>query len=204
MIILALLVFLITLIGGCIFRGENFRYTEKAGIGFRREIPIWVDVKFGEADRISIEEAIGRWNYVLNGSIRLRVVDLQFGMEDWKINRQIRERGWIFMKLRGDDISIPKLNGEYQAIGFVESVGGSHLYLIRDRMRNEQVFGVTMHEIGHLLGAEHVGNRLMSPHFSMRGNQCIDYDTVLAVSKYQGIGIEDLNYCYEGTRAEGS
>ena len=198
-----LFLFLLVLSGCLIFnspREGSYLYTEHGGHASiaLREIPIWVDGNFGEADILEIDRAVERWNYALNGYIVLRIVDYHFDMEVRKIQEQIRENGWLFLKLDSRESYTPPVGSAgYYSIGFVERVGGNHLYLIRDRLKNEEVFGVTLHEIGHLLGSGHVGDRLMSPHFSMAGNQCIDFLTLEAVSKAQGLPMNRLNYCYD-------
>jgi len=192
---------LILALPSCIIFGAregSFQYTERGeAYNGGREIPIWIDGGFGSADLIEIENAIGRWNYAMNGYIHLRVVDTHFDMEIGKIQEQIRRNGWLFMKIDSKTSYTPIVSGGYYSIGFADKVGGNHLYLIRDRLKNEEVFGVTLHEIGHLLGSGHVGDRLMSPHFSMAGNQCIDLATISAVAQWQGLPMNRLNYCYD-------
>ncbi len=177
-----------------------YQYTDHAGsrgIHPVRVINIWIDKDFGEADKLSISDAIGQWNFVLNGYVILNVVDTQFDMEPSKIVTQVRENGWLFMRVNSKDSSfIPTIKeAGYYCIGFTERVGGNHLYLVRDRLANEEVQGVTMHEIGHLLGSPHIGDRLMSPHYQRNGWQCIDYATVQKVAEWQEIPVEKLNYC---------
>ena len=76
------------------------------------------------------------------------------------------------------------------------------MYLVRDRLSNDMVFGVTLHEIGHLLGSPHVGKRLMYPHFTRARNQCIDFDSMWAVASYWGLPTDRLNYCVEAAVVE--
>lgn len=168
-----------------------------------RTIPIWIDKDFGEADKVAIDDAIRAWNYAMNGYIKLDVVDMSFDMEIDKIVRQVNSGGWLFMKIRSDSKLIPtqKTPG-YWTIGFTEQLGGHHLYLVRDRLANEDVFGVTLHEIGHLMGSDHVGDRLMYPHYSRARFQSIDYVTITAVANYFKLPVEDLNYCVDKDMSE--
>jgi len=163
----------------------------------KRTIPIWVDKGFGEADRLAIDDAIGAWNFALNGYLKLSVVDMEFDMEVPKIVMQVNQGGWLLLRITSDNPLIPNNRKGYWTIGFVEHVGGHHLYLVRDRLANEAVFGVTLHEIGHLLGAGHVGNHLMNPHYSLARFQCIDYETIVAVAAYWGLPADRLNYCID-------
>lgn len=162
-----------------------------------RTIPIWIDRDFGEADKLAIDDAINAWNYAMNGYVKLVVVDTQFDMEIPKIVEQVKEGGWLFMKVTSDNSLVPSNDKGYKTIGFTEMVGGHHLYLVRDRLQNDDVFGVTLHEIGHLMGSEHVGDRLMYPHYSRARFRCIDYVTVQSVANAWDVPVERLNYCVD-------
>lgn len=168
-----------------------------------RTIPIWIDKDFGEADKIEIDNAINAWNFAMNGYIKLKVVDTNFDMEVDKIVTQVKENGWLFMKIKSDNKLVPAQSTPgFWTIGFCERIGGQHLYLVRDRLTNEDVFGVTLHEIGHLMGSGHVGQRLMYPHYSRARFQCIDYDTMVKVSNYFDLRLDNLNYCSDGEPVE--
>lgn len=198
---LALLVSFV--VGSCVsLNGPQlgrYTYTQKVStdIVLVRTIPIWIDKDFGEADKLAIDNAISAWNYAMNGTIRLRVVDTQFDMEIPKIVQQANQGGWLFMKINHNNPMIPDTNKGYWTIGFTERIGGHYLYLVRDRIQNEDVFGVTLHEIGHLMGSPHVGERLMYPHFGRARFQCVDYDTIVAVASYQHLDVGSLNYCVD-------
>lgn len=162
-----------------------------------RTIPIWVDKNFGAADKVAIDDAINSWNYALNGFVVLKVVDEEFDMEIPKIVEQVKDNGWLFMKINSDNSMVPILKDGFRTIGFCERVGGNHLYLVRDRMFNSDVYGVTMHEIGHLLGAEHKGDRLMYPHFTRARFQCVDEVTIGQVATWNHIPVDRLNFCMD-------
>lgn len=163
-----------------------------------REIPIWMDTNFGEADKVEIDKAVDAWNFAMNGYVKLKVVDTKFDMEVDKIVTQVNRGGWLFMKIESTNPMVPKNDPGYWTIGFCEQIGGHHMYLVRDRLQNEDVFGVTLHEIGHLMGSGHVGQRLMYPHYSRARFQCIDYETMVKVSSFFDIPLENLNYCIDG------
>lgn len=180
------------------FHSGRYQYTSTeiyTGLP-QRVIPIWIDGDFGQADRIAIDDAINKWNYVLNGHILLVVVDNNFHMEIDKIKEEEKANGWLFLKISKNNksISVPTVDGEW-ALGFANTIGGNHMYLVRDVLENDQVFGVTLHEIGHLLGSKHTDEGLMFPYYSQIGNQCIDYNTVVNVAKYQRLPVRDFNYC---------
>lgn len=161
-------------------------------------IPIWVDDNFGEADRLSIDDAVNKWNYSLNNYIKLEVVDYHFKMEPDKVKKRLETNGWIFMRTIHTDKSIPKTENGYKIIGFCNVIGGNYIYIVRDSIGNKDVMGVMLHEIGHLLGANHVDEDLMYNHYTESGYQCIDYKAIDEVAKYQHLPIDNLNYCING------
>lgn len=166
-------------------------------------IPIWVDKNFPAVDLLAIEKAVNQWNFVLNGYIRLEVADVNFDMEVDKIQEQQDRQGWLFMKIQSDNKIIPDQDDpKYKTIGFVDQIGGNHLYLVRDRLYDRDVFGVTLHEIGHLLGSPHRGNRLMHPYYTQANSQCIDWISMNEVAHFQGLPVNRLNYCVDEDSAQ--
>lgn len=178
----------------------HYTYTNKPYHATIRTIPIWVDKNFGNLDQLSIDDAIHQWNYALNGYIKLIVVDTHFDMEINKIEERNRTNGWFFLKIDSKNTMIPSTEEGYKTIGFCDRIGGKFMYIVRDRLSNEEVFGVVLHEAGHLGGVDHVGEDLMYKHYSLAGYQCIDYETIKAVSLYQGLPVNELNYCVSQTK----
>ena len=175
---------------------QPFNYTDKAWyVGSAKNIPIWIDNDFSINDKEVIEGAISFWNKALNGHIKLIVVDDKFNMSINRIKLQEKQSGWLIMKISSDSFLTPYSEINYRALGFTDMIGGSHLYLVRDKMKDEYLFGVVLHEIGHLLGSVHVGEGLMSAHFDFIRFRCIDYDTIKAVAAYNDLDINNLNYC---------
>lgn len=209
--LIVLLVVLIGLLVGCagVLVGKDaglgrYRYTQQELNQGQpvKVIPIWIDKNFGEADKLAIDDAITAWNYSLNGYIRLKVVDTAFDMEVPKIVEQVKSDGWLFMKIKSDNPMVPKNDKGYWTIGFCERIGGNHLYLVRDRLGNDDIFGVTLHEIGHLMGSGHVGEKLMFPHYTRARFQCIDYETMKTVASYRHLPADRLNYCVDKEAGE--
>lgn len=189
---------------GCVAALSNpkvgiFQYTNKTQNNVVvRTIPIWIDGSFGAGDRLEIDDAIDKWNYALNRYIKLDVVDRNFNMEVGKLNDQVRKNGWLILKIDSISSIIPTASQKgYHVLGFTNKIGGDHLYLVRDRMQNEEVFGITLHEIGHALGVDHVGSKLMYKNYSKARFRCIDYDTIKAVAIYQHLDVNNLNYCFD-------
>lgn len=200
------LALLVSLMAGCAAFGFSeprlgrYEYTQNtAGAAAQpiRVIPIWIDKNFGAADQLAIDDAINAWNYAMNGYVKLVVVDTKFDMEIPKIVESVRTGGWLFMRINHDSSLVPANSKGFWTIGFCERISGHHLYLVRDRLGNEDVFGVTLHEIGHLMGSDHVGERLMYPHYTRARFQCIDWTTMTTVANVWDLPIENLNYCVD-------
>jgi hypothetical protein len=160
-----------------------------------REVKIWIDGDFGSADIIEIDNAIQAWNYALNGQIKLIVVDTYFHNEPEKVVEQIKSNGWLILKINSHMPIVTKEKDN--RVGFADRLGGHHIYLVRDRLFNVDVFGITLHEIGHLLGCGHIGERLMNPTFSRFKFQCIDLETIKEVARYQKLDVNKMNWCID-------
>lgn len=122
-------------------------------------ISIWLDKDFGDGDLIAIDKAITQWNFALNGNIRLEFG----GREDW-----------VFLVVRdGSGLSW---------------AGTAEIYFIRERIQNEEMAGIVLHQVGNLLGAT-------MPEWDWEHPRCLDYEIMLRVSRARGIPMERLNYC---------
>lgn len=161
----------------------------------QRVIQVWVDKNFDSGDQERIAKSVEAWNFALNGHIKIEIVDTQFDMEVDKIVAQVKSNGWLIMKINSDSTLIPTPEKGFSVIGFTERVGGNHMWLVRDRLGYSSIYGVTLHEIGHLMGSDHVGQRLMYPHYSQARFQCIDFETIKSVANWNNLPIGDLNYC---------
>jgi hypothetical protein len=163
----------------------------------QRQIPIWIDKNFGDADQISLQTAIDQWNYALNGYIVLQVASTGFDMETYPMLEARAGRGWLFLKINSDNAIVAFHDRPHvTTLAVVDNIGGNTLYLIRDRVQNDQVTGLAMHEMGHLLGARHVeGDDLMTPIYNSDDYRCIDYLTIKQVATFQHLPLENLNYC---------
>lgn len=176
----------------------QYQYTRhETYSGKSHEIRIWVDKNFGDGDIIEINKAVEQWNYALNGYLKLRIESINFDMSVSEIQRQMALGGWLVMKIDSSSSLIPVSGGGSWVLGFVNKLGGDHLYIVRDRMGNSDIFGVMMHEIGHLLGLKHMGERLMRSRYGRAEFQCIDYETIFRLVVKWKFPIEGLNYCVD-------
>jgi hypothetical protein len=164
---------------------REYGYTRVSGIPIREERVIYVDKGFGRGDRIEINRAIEQWNYVLNGFLYLRVESWEYEMEPVE--------GYLFLKI-DHTVSFIPVASTGETLAFVDTIGGRLLYLVRDRLGNEDVYPIMLHEIGHLLGAKH-GQKLMLPIYDRAEYQCIDGETVSAVAQHNGYDFSKMNHC---------
>lgn len=162
-----------------------------------RTVKIWIDRDFGDGDLIAIDNAIKQWNVALNGWIILEVMPQRFNMEEDIIKRSSGGEGWLIMKI---DSSNPMVNDDSsgKVLGMTNDIGGSRMWIVRNRLPNEWVTGVTLHEIGHLLGARHQGDGLMRPDFFIDSAGCVDYDAAEQVADYLNIEVNQMKYCIYG------
>jgi hypothetical protein len=187
-------------LNGCFAHEPTHFYYTKApeydGIPLKT-IQIYEDKNFGNADLVSLDSAVGQWNYALNGYIRLVVVSTTFDMQPEILDSVVNHNsGWLILKTDSySEVAKNKLT-----VGTSNSVGGNVIHIIRDRITNEDLEIIMLHEIGHLLGSGHNTSYLMAKHFDRDHMQCIDYFTLSNVASFQHIQLNRLNYCVYGDR----
>jgi|SRR5579859_2080571 len=159
-------------------------------------INIWIDKEFGEQDSLSIADAVEQWNYSLNGQITLKIMDERFWMQNEIIERVMNGGGWLILKIDDKSAWVRGWKG-YKVLAFADKVGGNRIFIVRDRIRRqEEVRGIAMHELGHLLGSNHLDDGLMSVPYSDKDSQCIDQKTVDAVANFRNLNLKNLNHCF--------
>ena len=156
-------------------------------------IPIWVDAKFSAADRSEIVSAAREWNKALNGRVILWIEEVGFDMRIDVVKKVVDERAWVILKI--DSASpLNKYHGE-RTLAWANKIGGSQIYVIRDRVYDSWMKQLLMHELGHLLGSKHNGDYLMNEYFHWNRTRCVDYDSLIMVAAKYRLDMRDLNYC---------
>lgn len=156
------------------------------------DIWVWIDNTFDDDDRASITDALGAWNKSLNGYITLLPVSNTLCQDRPEMPRDI---DWVVTKVDPGSNSLAKAIEGQITLGTADFVGGHNIFLARDSMNPEDVYYVSLHEIGHLLGADHKGAQLMYPTYTQDGFHCIDYLTVWQVASHYNIPVTNVNYC---------
>lgn len=202
---LCLIILAVCLAFGCSGHMGEFHYVNSGGYTPvpLKVISIYMDKNFGDADKVAIDDAIMQWNYALNGYIVLKVVDYKFDMQPSIIKRCELGSCWMILKTDSLNPMVATLDkprgGKSYTLAWANSIGGNRMTMIRDRMRNEWVTGIALHEMGHLLGAEHDDVYLMQPMFNWEQARCVDYEALRRVADYQHIPMGSLNYCIYGS-----
>lgn len=179
---------------GCGMHNSTYYYihTPDVAVTPKKSVLIYVDKDFGFADRVEIRAAVDQWNFAMNGQVKLDIASWEFMMEPSLLADKDK---WFILKIDSQSKLKPADTKDSFSLAFCEKVGGHLMYIIRDRIGNADVKGITMHELGHLLGAQHVGNYLMYYHFVRAKYNCIDYASAEAVARAQDLDMGSMNYC---------
>ena len=175
---------------GCVdMAPQHFYYTHMENYEWcSREIKVYIDSEFGEEDKVEIGKAIDAWNYVLNGAIIIRVEDSRFDVDKRSID------GWVIIRGGVNENGV-RWTGTKTALAYADRVGGNRVWLIRERVDSGDIREVMMHEMGHLLGSGHMNDGLMYYQYTRKRYECIGWEVVREVGKWNKIGIERMNYC---------
>lgn len=174
---------------------REVRYTQAPYGLTRRIIPIYIDASFGEADKVALEQGIQQWNYALNGNVILKVENWHYELGIMETTELFHRHGFIIVNI--NSIHALVRDKKSTILAFADSVPGKAIYFIRDRIKNEDMTNITLHEIGHVLGANHRDHNLMDPTYNPNSYRCIDFDTLHQVADQLGFDPKLGNYCYD-------
>ena len=116
---------------------------------------------FSDDDRARIAQALDEWNRALNGVARFQPAADRNGRHLWAIT------------------AIPKspVQNRNETLAEVKALpaGGGLLMVYLDRIRGRYLDGITLHELGHVLGLQHEGSRgLMAAEYNPHDQKCVD------------------------------
>lgn len=161
-------------------------------------IPIWIDDSFTPAQRVDILKSVDEWNLVFNNQIRLMASGYFHGADGAEDKYQEISKthlGWIVVKANEKDPLVKDIIGPAD-LAFAVGLGGQILVVISDRIGTRNLKTILMHEMGHLLGANHVNTpSLMMPKYGEQTYNCIDKITSAQVASFQNLNFETFNYC---------
>jgi hypothetical protein len=196
---LLMLVVLAVFGSGCSVSTWHYKHGEvPSHIINAREIPVYVDSKFTNVEIVQLNAAMQEWNGVFNGQIVLTLVrKFNDGAEASALAREVsnNHNGWMIAKLDSDDERLEDTVSPGM-LAFVPRLGGQLMVVLGDRLSTHSLKTIAMHEMGHMLGAEHVfGHNLMHPAYGPLQTDCIDKVTVNQVAFYNDLEVSSLNYC---------
>mgnify|MGYP003328398273 CR=1 FL=1 len=167
-----------------------------------RVAPVFIDSSFSDLDKKNISHAVEQWNFALNGHLRFEVYENEGAWRIQDIDRAFFEHGLVIIKLSSKNCDfIPDFevdpSGRTKILAWVNKIGGYKIYVVRDRLRDDDVFYIMQHEIGHALGARHKpGKNLMYFEYYRDYYMCIDKQTTDQAAEFLGIPPKEMNYCY--------
>lgn len=85
-------------------------------------------------------------------------------------------------------------DGLKTTLAWADKIGGDTIFLVRGRYESFPI-GIMMHEIGHVLGAQHFGETLMHPQKDVIYYSCPDHVTVSQVAAWNHVNLAGLRWC---------
>lgn len=135
----------------------------------------------------------------LFGYLVLKIASTEFKLDRQTIRLAEDGKAYLILKTYSSNpIISSRDHGNYVTLGLANKVNGNWLWIVRDRLGDSDITTVTMHELGHLLGAEHTVRYLMSPDYSKIEYQCIDRSAIVQVADRWNLPMSKLSYCMYG------
>lgn len=183
---------LVLFLSGCIHTGMNREFVP----GQPKTISVYVDQNFTFFENKAIDRAIQEWNHTLNGQLNLQIQEPNIKINSKVINDQ--SKFFVVKSVVVEPGSINK-TAYYpapleagNAYGYADK---NVAYIFRDRFVASYMYGVVLHELGHLLGADHKGDGLMATEFDRDKMKCVDFDTIEQVTKVWHLPMQKMHHC---------
>lgn len=200
--LISVIVIAIFSILGCSGHMAQHYYTRQPPGTSNYEIFVKVDKEFSDVDKLSIDKAISQWNYVLNSHYTLKVVDWNFDATALKDGKFLPRNAYYIVSINNKQFEDVKKELSFNPedknkfILAFAILGGTIVYINKDRVGADDVYPITMHEMAHIFGAKHDGFRLMNNYYSKEKFQCVDWKTAEQVANFLHLHINDLNWCF--------
>ena len=190
-------------------RETGLRYTNhrRAAVNSQSAAPeivrIAIDERFDANQRAKIQRAVGEWNQVLNGFVRLEIAAV---MDDGR-PAEDQLPSWKVVPAH-DDIAQSEAGALFSralAVTYpLRRVGGMVIVYV-DRLGKRDLVDIMRHELGHVLGLDHEPDgRLMSSKYTAHNQECIDQAAVEAIAANRMLPEAQLNWCEASTVASGT
>jgi len=143
---------------------------------------------FSADDRARIAQALDEWNRALNGVARFAPAADTNSRRVWAITA----------------IAQSPVQNRRETLAEVKGLptGGGLLLVYLDRLRGKNLDGIMLHELGHVLGLQHEGNRgLMAAEYNPHDQKCVDYSAMAQLAALYGLPLQKLRWCGEATPA---
>lgn len=145
--------------------------------------PLRVCVLLPEEQQARAKAAVDSWSECLQGWKRIEAVDVSRGV------------------MPPCDYEVTEVDYDYQGALAWATLGGRTVWM-RKGLYERDTKGILLHELGHVLGAQHVPGTLMHSTWTRNRYVCPDATTVAQVAAYQRLPIELLRWCVPAS-AEG-
>ena len=167
-------------------------------VGKGQQWPVYIDHSFTAAQQQQIDVAITNWNIVLNGYAQLVVVQRDFDMAQDDVLQQIMQgHGYLILPATPDNRLVSSVDPDHNVTGITPFIGGHWIHLVVSRLPLRDIVGVTMHELGHALGASHTPGGLMNSFYDgTHPFTCVDDQAMQQIADVNHWDRSTLNYCY--------